>query len=178
MQASRVKLGGEYAVHHSGQLARFVVTSQTTVRTREGVTNCFGGVVHFDDKDDKPHVEAKFKVDDMLDDYTRYTELVANKQAEQDRKAQAERERIAKRRKAADLINGLLGFEAINWELIDSQPRYSSPEYKKKQDYERTLVVTADFRGIQIDEKAFDTVIAKLDNQYGENVVELKQEGA
>lgn len=96
MQASKIKIGDEYAVRVKGQLARCRVSQVTTVRKGAHPSDFTHTIIGYIDG-----ASHTFNPDHVLGPYEEHAELVAKKEAEDARK---KAEADAKAKTSADLV--------------------------------------------------------------------------
>jgi len=86
MQASKLKLGGEYAIKYNGELRAIRVVSLNSIRNHKGTSNSVSGYVLNDDGSsmedaDGRIIQATFAVSDLLGDFSEHSEMVAARHA-------------------------------------------------------------------------------------------------
>jgi hypothetical protein len=86
MQASKIKLSGEYAIRYAGELRALRIVSLNSVRNYKGTSNTVTGYVLNDDgtsmeDGDGKIIQSTLAVSDLLGEFSDYSEMVRARQA-------------------------------------------------------------------------------------------------
>jgi hypothetical protein len=126
MQASKIKLGGEYAVRYDGELHSLRVTSLRSVRDYKGTTNYAVGLVIDADgsakEDENGTVSKSYKVEDILGPFEEYSDMVKARVA---KRAAEDAAKKAREDAAADLVRML--YRANNLPVPNKLDGYNVP---------------------------------------------------
>lgn len=157
MQASRITLGGEYAVNYGGKLRRLRAVEIVTTRDSKQTTNKVGGYID-DVRDDDGHLKLLYyEVANILDEANKYDALMKEKQAIADAAKAKEDARLAKQRRAILLLTKAIGVPAI---VKDDAIKYGSPEYRRLNELREGPHIAESYSGLDVDPKAYDALIA------------------
>lgn len=159
MQASQIKLGGEYAVHYKGQNAAFRADEIISHRNTKGTVNYVAGYMIGEKDENGLVVKVQYEVANILGPIEAYRELMAAKA-----KAKADAEATtaaaeAKKKKAAVLLANAIGVYAI-------QDR----GFASRRDADQRIMqegpnVSATYSSVEVSTKALDYLIAYLEAQ-------------